>query len=1173
MDNHPNNTDQKVSKKLLTNINGPTTIPQSILRTSPKASNQNKKVRFKNINKRTRTKNKKHGNRNADMPINVMYVNANGITGKMPSLTSAAIANDSHIVAVTETKTNTAPPALEGYTWEWKNRKGEGGGVAIAIRDDLRPSARPVQNIETEDQEIVWIEIQMNNTKLHIGVYYGKQEGTPVEIIEREYAQLTTQINTLKQKGEIILIGDFNAKLQVDKPNANQQISTNGRHLKNTIDQTDLVPISIYSDKGTWTRVNRNNPNERSVIDYTITTPSLMDNVIYHIIDEEGKARIKGRKETDHNTFLMAFRRNIQRKTTRTKKWKLKNKEGWENFNKVMTQKVKTNEPTNYEELVTTIHETLHETIGTVTVKTGAYKYPENPETKALRNNKRETRKEFERADPTNKPLKKAKLDKYLAAQAELRSAIEEQERSRVTKQLQELIEGGGTKSQKFWDIRRRLTKGNTTLEYDVMTEEGTTLEDPDEAKEHIAQYFENLYQAREGTPEYTEWTEKIKDEVTEIEEGLADADPPAPITADEMNAAIKSTKEGKSCGPDNLPNEIFTKANQTVRNIYRDFLNRTLTTNFNPPGQWQKGEILRLYKGKGTKGKCSNERGITLASNFGKLLERIINNRANKTVEMSEAQAGGKKGRATVDHIIVLRDLIKIETERRNPVYLVFLDVTKAYDKAWLDAIMYVMHKRGINDNLWTVIKKLNENLTATVRTKHGNTREIKIKDSIRQGGVLSVLQYALLMDEIAKAIKERNLGIEIPGTNEKVGCLLWMDDVVLSANNPKDLQEMLDITNDIANRYHLKFGNEKSKVMKIGRRGPTPEFNLGEMKLDYCDKYKYLGLVVNNRNNLQDQIRETKGKAEAAIQTLFLITGDNNFKGIEMESTWKLLETCVNPIITYGGETWEPNKKETSEMNRILDNIIKRILMTPVTTPREALYIETGLLDVQHTVMKNRINTDARLERNGNNLIRNILNTQEEKGWKKQTDKMKQELDITQDDISGGKSKTKITIKKKIMRAFKDQITSSAQEKSKIRHLLEGRPEWKPGTKPAYMNKLNRRETSLIFKARTRMLDIKNNFRGKYKDTKCRNCNQTTETQEHILEECKEGDHITLRVRKWEIFTDNVIILKNSARKINIIMENLEKYHQNRRTTRTSAAPPNGVEQPGRSGKAQHR
>ena len=50
------------------------------------------------------------------------------------------------------------------------------------------------------------------------------------------------------------------------------------------------------------------------------------------------------------------------------------------------------------------------------------------------------------------------------------------------------------------------------------------------------------------------------------------------------------------------------------------------------------------------------------------------------------------------------------------------YLDVTKAYDKALLKAIMYARHKEGLTDNHWTLLKKLNENLTATILTKMEN-------------------------------------------------------------------------------------------------------------------------------------------------------------------------------------------------------------------------------------------------------------------------------------------------------------------------------------------------------------------------------------------------------------------------------------------------------------------
>ena len=50
----------------------------------------------------------------------------------------------------------------------------------------------------------------------------------------------------------------------------------------------------------------------------------------------------------------------------------------------------------------------------------------------------------------------------------------------------------------------------------------------------------------------------------------------------------------------------------------------------------------------------------------------------------------------------------------------------------------------------------KLNSNLKTTIITKDGPTRQIEIKDSIRQGGVLSATLYALMMDEINKDLIE---------------------------------------------------------------------------------------------------------------------------------------------------------------------------------------------------------------------------------------------------------------------------------------------------------------------------------------------------------------------------------------------------------------------------------
>ena len=74
--------------------------------------------------------------------------------------------------------------------------------------------------------------------------------------------------------------------------------------------------------------------------------------------------------------------------------------------------------------------------------------------------------------------------------------------------------------------------------------------------------------------------------------------------------------------------------------------------------------------------------------------------------------------------------------------------------------------------------------------------------------------------------------------------------------------------------------------------------------------------------------------------------------------------------------------------------------------------------------------------------------------------------------------------------------------------------------------------------------MLDVKNNFRNKYSNTKCRGCGQDEETQQHVLETCQtlHSDH-TLSVSKVEIFKDKQTELKDIATKIKTAMDKLAR------------------------------
>ena len=140
----------------------------------------------------------------------------------------------------------------------------------------------------------------------------------------------------------------------------------------------------------------------------------------------------------------------------------------------------------------------------------------------------------------------------------------------------------------------------------------------------------------------------------------------------------------------------------------------------------------------------------------------------------------------------------------------------------------------------------------------------------------------------------------------------------------------------------------------------------------------------MINDKTNLKDQIKQLERKLEAAFQTILAIAGDRHFRNTQVETIWKLVTTCLMPIITYWGETRKPTKIERKELNQMLDSTIKRILMVPTSTPREALYIETGLLDIETIDDENRISTGEGLGKNSNNLLDEITTQYTPGGWK---------------------------------------------------------------------------------------------------------------------------------------------------------------------------------------------
>ena len=98
-----------------------------------------------------------------------------------------------------------------------------------------------------------------------------------------------------------------------------------------------------------------------------------------------------------------------------------------------------------------------------------------------------------------------------------MRNLIQNHQEQTLRKAAYKIIKEGGSKSNNFWRTRKRIMNHNKNDDYETIDENENKIENPSQANTHIANYFETLYQAREGEPNYEEWTNHIKNTVDTI--------------------------------------------------------------------------------------------------------------------------------------------------------------------------------------------------------------------------------------------------------------------------------------------------------------------------------------------------------------------------------------------------------------------------------------------------------------------------------------------------------------------------------------------------------------------------------------------------------------------------------------------------------------------------------
>ena len=173
---------------------------------------------------------------------------------------------------------------------------------------------------------------------------------------------------------------------------------------------------------------------------------------------------------------------------------------------------------------------------------------------------------------------------------------------------------------------------------------------------------------------------------------------------------------------------------------------------------------------------------------------------------ELPEVQAGFRKGRGTRDQIANICWIIeknnRIPEKKSSSASLTTLKPLTV----WITTNCGKFLEMGILDHLTCLLRNLYAGQEATVRTRHGMTKWVKIGKGLCKGFILSPCLFNFYAEYIMQnaGLDEAQAGIKIARRN--INNLRYADDITLMAESEEELKGLLMKVKEESEKAGLK-------------------------------------------------------------------------------------------------------------------------------------------------------------------------------------------------------------------------------------------------------------------------------------------------------------------------------------------------------------------------------